>query len=286
MFKILCFFTLLISFRVSSENQDSINLLIEFKYKILLEDNYKGVMKVKVLHSPNKSYSLLTSSEFSLSGWWGKYLVYTNLIEHFSKTGMLIQVNNMIIDGEEAYWKRLTLIRGQTWESTVKTKNIKKFDEEDFIDTIGDIGDKLIVRERDVLTVSNLLFTGSESSNKSIRLPKKSYDTSFNNIPFYWQRHHNSLPDEINIIDTETESIYKLKIEKINSQENHKFSTDNSHNSSQNNIDSTIDYYVFTPDNGKPIHMWLTINRNNIPYFIKLTGEDEDGTFHIEIMDV
>ncbi len=272
MFKIFFIFTLITSLTVNSQNQESTNIIAKFDYDILLEGDNTGAMSMKVLQLSNNEYNILTKSDIELSGWWGKHLVHSNLVEQFSSSGRLLKADNMIIDGKKAYWTKMILTEDELWTSSVQVKSIEEHEEEEFIGMIANIGSMFVAGAGDVLAVSNLLFAGAESSHNNIRLSQNSYDTSFNNIPFYWLKNNKSLPDEINILDSDTLSIYTMKTEVYKTE-----------TSNQEIFDSSVYHYVLTTKKGEPLHLWLAIDDNNIPHFIRLIGEDEDGPFQINL---
>lgn len=273
MLKILSLFSLITSFTVNSDNHNkSANIIAGFKYDILLEGDNSGAMSVKISKSINEGYNILTKSDFELSGWWGSHLISSNLIEQFSSSGILLKADNMIIDGKKAYWTRMVLTDDELWTSSVQVKSVKQHEEEEFIGMMANIGSMFVSGAGDVLAVFSLLSADAESSHNNIRLSQNSYDTSFNNIPFYWLMHNKSLPDEVSILDSDNLSIYKMKIE-----------IQDAENSNQELAGSSSYHYILTPEKGEPLHMWLTTDENNTPYFLQLTGEDEDGPFQIKI---
>ncbi len=273
MVKIFIIFTLATSLlTVNAQSQESANNIAKFDYDILLEGDNTGIMSMTISQFSNNEYSILTNSDIKLSGWWGKHLVHSNMVEQFSNSGRLLKADNMILDGKKAYWTKMILANDELWASSVQVKSVKEHEEEEFIGMIANIGSMFVSGAGDVLAVSNLLFAGAESSHNNIRLSQDSYDTSFNNLPFYWLKYNKSLPAKINILDSDNLSIYTMKTKLIKVE-----------NNNQGLIDSSVYHYILTAKKGKPLHMWLTINDNNIPYFTRLTGADKDGHFQINL---
>lgn len=275
MIRVLVSMTFVFLFSSPGTHADDIkapNAIAEFNYDIFIEGEKSGHLTMNISPITNDGYSISSNSVLELSGWWGEHSFKSNVTEHFSGDGVLKSADNMIWDGDKAYWIRMKTSGDELWASSVQVKNAAEHEDEAFVGVAVDIGMMFIPGAGEVLAISGLLLSEPGSSHENIRFPQNTYDTSLSNMGIFWWKNNKTLPENINILDVDILSIYQMRA--------------GYHGIKDIKVGAhsiPTHYYELTPKKGKPLHMWFAVNQQNIPFIVQLTGEDSDGSFKVKM---
>ncbi len=247
----------------------------EFNYDIFLDGENSGHLKMNISPVGASGYSISSISVLELSGWWGEHSFKSNVTENFSADGVLKSADNMIMDGNKAFWIRMKTSGDELWASSVQVRSAAEHEDDEFVGVMVDVGAMVIPGAGEVLAISELILSETGSSHENIRFPQNTYDTSLSNMGIYWLKNNKTLPENINILDVDNLSIYKMRAVY--------------HGIKDIKIGSgsiSTHYYEFIPKKGKPLYVWFAVNQQNTPYIVQLTGEDNDGSFEVKLNKV
>ncbi len=244
-----------------------------FQYDIFSADDDIGDINIHIIKLNPAGHVFHELSQINVSGIWGKIELISSLSEEYSGHGELIKADKKERDGKKAFWTQIQLLDEEIWASTTQIKKLSEIEEQQFVDLSVGLISSMIPNVGDVISISQLIFSDSDGKKDSFRIDKDSYDTTFSNMPFYWQKNQYQFPAELTILDTDTLSVYSVKTEFMGTEKNIKTQS----------IGGTKHHYRMTPPEGKHFDIWVAVDAQNTPHLVQLIAEDKDGEFKIKI---
>ncbi|MFT4712309.1 MAG: hypothetical protein ACI8W1_000787 [Candidatus Azotimanducaceae bacterium] len=260
------------SFSISNATQ-TISTHI-YQYDIFVKAEDVGDVTVKVVEQADGSYVLAESTLIDTVGFWGDINTRSTQIETFSAEGHLLKADVKTLNGKKAYWRTAELSDDELWTAYTQVQNVTEKEEGEFVSAALTLGNSMVTGLGNALGVVQLLFSDSEAEPKNLRFATSTYDTSFSNLPFYWESNQLNLPAQINLFDSE-----KLAVNTYNVEYLGKKSVQNS--SVEREV--VASHYKLQALDGQQIEVWLAINDYNSPFFLQIVGADGDGPYHIKL---
>ncbi len=233
----------------------------------------KDVGDVTVKLSENSDgYTIIEHSHLKVSSWWsGDFEITSIQSETFQQGIGLIKSDSKTVYEREAYWSKINahgdqLLAEFTVIDKMTTQEAKQFSHLSFA-----LSRKVSDNSKEAISLSETLFSNRNKPAHKEEFSWGSFDTTFNNLPLFIQKNGTQpLPKKLNILDTEeleisTTSLHDLGVETIQV--------------GKQKIKAR--HLTLSDNKSKPLHLWIKEDVASLPYFVRYTGEDEDGPFDI-----
>jgi hypothetical protein len=272
MFKYLLFIPAIFIAATSAQPSQAISKAdAVFNYDVFAQDDI-GDVSVQIFKMPQGGYKILEHTSIQVEGLWGDSSLQSTAHEHYSFKGDLIEADNKTYNQTKAYWTTIDSSGKDLWIHFSEIEDQQQREESELIGLSVAALNSFVPQVGEIIGVSKLLFSDKKIEPMSIRIAKSSYHTTLVHLPIYWSTQQQKLPAHIKLLDKETISVVLMDVEEkgveIKTLKGDQISTK---------------HYILTSKTTAPLSIWLAVNEDNIPYFFKLKGEDEDGLFTISL---
>lgn len=242
-----------------------------FNYNVVAQDHV-GDLTVQILKTPQGGYRILEHTSIQTEDVWGHKSLQSTAHEHYSVEGDLIEADKKTFNQKKAYWTKVDSVGTNLWIYFSEIADQQQHEESELIGLSVAVLNNLVPQAGEVIGVSQLLFSDKKVEPMSIRLAKSAYHSTLAHLPIYWSTQQQKLPAQIKLLDTEAVSVVLMDVEdkgvEIKTFKGAKISTK---------------HFILASKGTAPLNIWLAVNKDNIPYFFQLKGEDDDGLFTISL---
>ena len=239
-------------------------------YDILSQGKDIGDLTTRISQQGNR-HVIIEWSHIKASGWLWKIDIVTILSEEFENGNKLTNSDGKTFEEGSAHW---TKIGSQEKDILMQYLEIPK---------PGPREEKQIARlsleaeantssnTEDILSLSGSIFMNIVEGVQEFSVSRKSFDTTWNNLPFYIQRKSDSsMPLELKILDTENLEIGKFTVKDVG-RETLMLAKE----------PITVRHLTFSNRKTGTSHIWINTDSGVLPHVVRHTGKDEDGAFEI-----
>lgn len=248
---------------------------IVLNYDIYSEGEDVGDVTTKISLQDNR-HVIIEQSHIKMSGWWWSIDFITIMSEEFENGNELVKADSKTFDEGVAYWTKIKSQENGVWMQYIKIPETNPEEEKKFAKLAFEIEGKTSANTENILLLSESIFADRHIGGEEGLAPKNSFDTTWNNLPFYIQRMaDNRIPGKLKILDTENLEIDVFTVEEIGRETlmigAEKISTH---------------HLAFSNAKTSTSHIWINTDKRSIPCVVRHTGEDEDGPFEIVIKSI
>jgi hypothetical protein len=267
----ICLTMFVQSSSLASTHEEHFKMLV---YDIFFDGKDVGDMTLKLSKDEDR-YLIVEQSHIKASGWWWDLNIITVLSEELDQSGVLKESDGKTLGEGSIYWTKISTY--EDWQQVdytlvdkVTDEDKKQFSELSFAVT-GLISNNI----EEIVSRSKSMFTGRENHAESAKFSKDTYDTTWNSLPLYIQKHSGKvIPGKLKILDSDNLEIVQVNLEDLGYD---------SLSVGSNVVQAR--HLRVSDGKFKPADLWIDERRNgptsSLPYYIRHTGEDEDGTFEI-----
>ncbi|MCV6588288.1 MAG: hypothetical protein OIF57_04550 [Marinobacterium sp.] len=241
--------------RATDENSMGQDSVPPVSYNVVLDEKIVGRYHYRSRRSADGSYIILVQSSLNAEGWLGNIVQNTSHIERYSAEGRLLEINKKVYDGSKVDWLKVQRQGEELWAYHTEVKNLSQKEQEELTALSVSLASHAIPGLGNLVTASQLLFSERPQPGEGSRFGYDEFDSSFEQLPFIWQRNQHSLPASLRILDSDTLAITHYQVVAQGGQ------------------------YQLTDNDSNRITLSFTTTANNQPVFLAITGQDSDGTF-------
>ncbi|NOZ51973.1 MAG: hypothetical protein GXP08_02335 [Gammaproteobacteria bacterium] len=240
-------------------------------YDILAEGKDIGNMTLKLSRKEGRRVAV-EHSQIKISGWWWNINITAILSETFQDDTGFIKADSKTVYEDTAYWTKMNAYEDETWGEFIEITRMSASESKKFSHLSFAVTGKISDNTEELISLSEAMF--SDRNKKpvySVKFPQGSFDTTFNDLPFFIQKNAGKpLPSKLNILDTENLEISSASIKDLGLEiiliGKEKIQ---------------VRHLTLSDTQFKPSHLWIKEDANSLPYVVRHTGEDEDGKFEI-----
>ncbi len=247
---------------------------LTLSYDILSEGDDVGDMTRKLSRTED-GYTIVEHHHIKTSGWWGSIDITTILGEEFQHGVGLIKSDSKTMDDGTVYWSRINLHEDEFWGEFTEISKMSKRETQQFFNLSAAATSRDVFKAADIFALSVALFSirNDLAQAHRIKFVRGSFATTFNDLPFFIQRNAGKpLAKKIQILDPENLEIISVEM------------TDRGLESILVGSEEIQTRHLIV-SNGqfKPSHLWIKIDSASLPYIVRHSGEDEEGTFEMTL---
>lgn len=116
---------------------------------------------------------------------------------------------------------------------------------------------------------NTLMVSNSDNPNKH-KVIKMGFDTSLLNLPYFWKKSEFNLPNRLNILDSEDVTVFTADVVHIGSE-----------TLRINKTSYSTEHYQLIVKDSNASDIWLALDQDSFPYFVKTQGKDDDGSYQL-----
>ncbi|WP_295893603.1 hypothetical protein [uncultured Vibrio sp.] len=244
----------------------------EMTYRIKLNDKEAGHLIGVYQLNEDGSFSLTQTTELTVSGFLQDTNIQGVLIEHHLQDGTLTYSDNRLIHNDKIFWTKVALSNNEYLavhsEVTTSEQKQEKKDVEFVTGTVA----HFVPAVGYALTLGEILLSDESHAPKNDLFTQDHFDTSFVALPHYWQQAGYTLPPTVAIFDTENMALFSANTKKIGRVE-----------LSLKNETIQAQQYLLDIEGEEPINVWLAETDANIPYFVKISGQEDNDSYTIQL---
>ena len=264
-----CFFCILLMMQSTIAHATE-NRSMLLTYDILSQGKDVGDVTTRISQQENR-HVIIERSHIKASGWLWKIDIVTVLSEEFENGNELTNADGKTFEEGSAHW---TKIKSQGKDFLMQYIKIPKpgpLEEKQFSRLSFEADAKTSSNTEDILSLSESIFVNTVERAEEYLVSKKSFDTTWNNLPFYiQQRSDSSIPQELKILDTENLETGRFAVKDVGTE-----------TLMLGNEPITVRHLTFFNHKTDTSHIWVNADSDVLPYVVRHTGKDEDGVFEI-----
>ncbi len=243
---------------------------VVLNYEILSEGKDVGDMTLK-LFQQKSGHVIVSHTHIKASGWWWSINITTILSEQFQHKAGLIKADGKTLDENTAYWTKINAYDDEYRADFMEINKTTTQENEQFSGLSFAVAGRVSSNTEEILSLSEALFTDRKGQIHGVTFPKNSFDTTFNDLAFFIQKNAGKpLPKKLNILDTENLEIIQMSISDLGLE------------TMLIGVEKIQVRHLTLSDEKFPSsHIWIKEDLSSLPYFVRHTGEDEDGKFEI-----
>jgi len=244
-------------------------------YDILSQGKHVGDVTTKISQQETR-HVIIERSHIKASGWLWKIDVTTVLSEEFINGNKLTNADGKTFEEGAAHWTTMKLQEDDFQMQYIKIPKTSSDEEKIFASLSAEAASGASLNTDKILSLSESVFSTSKEASEEWLISKRSFDTTWNNLPFYIQlRAETSIPETLNILDSENLEIDRFAVKNIG-KETMKIGTEQ----------VSAHHLIFTTGKSNTSHIWINSENNSIPFVVRHTGKDEDGAFEIKLKSI
>jgi hypothetical protein len=242
-----------------------------FNYAIAVNDEELGTLSIEHQDKDDGHYVIAQHTHIKSSGYFEDFVYQGALKESHSPTGLLLESSNKENINNETYWTQIELSGDEYLAFSSQLKNDQEKEDDDAIGLAQGALSYIVPGAGDAMTVGEALISDDKQEKRNNRFPKESFDVSFLNLPYLWKKNNLSLPSPLRIIDTEEMHIFQASILPRGKEE-----------VKINGRVLEAYHYSLVVEDSEPTEIWLALNKTQIPFFVRIKGNDDEGPYEIE----
>ncbi|MCE2594121.1 hypothetical protein K6Y31_04765 [Motilimonas cestriensis] len=264
-------FALTVYSQIIMAQTQSTQLAQQWNYEITLGEKLVGSMK-STFQAEQNGYRLKQQSEITTSGLWADDNIRSTLSENYQLDGTLIKSDNHLRHNDETVWTKIELSNNEylAIHSEVTTEQQKE--EAEAVEIVKQAVTTLVPNAGHVLMLGEVLLADQSNVAKNSRLGKKDFDSSFTALPYYWQQHSYSLPQKMNLFDTENMTLFSTNIQFIGTE-----------TQSINQTTIETQHYRLNITDSAPIDIWLAGIKPHLSYFVQIAGREDGESYTVKL---
>lgn len=248
---------------------------ILLNYAILSQGKDVGDVTTKISQQETR-HIIIERSHIKASGWLWKIDIATVLSEEFINVNELTSADGKTFEEGAAHWTKISLQEDDFQMQYIKIPKTSPDEEEIFASLSTEAASAASLHSEQILSLSESVFSTSREVSEEVLISKRSFDTTWNNLPFYIQLiAERPIPETLNILDSENLEINRFSVKDIG-KETMRIGTEQ----------ISARHLTFTTRKSNTSHIWINIEDNSIPYVVRHTGKDKDGAFEIVLKSI
>lgn len=208
--------------------------------------------------------------DINVPGVLGDNSLQSALSETHKVGGKLIKADNKVTENDKVYWTKIELFGDEFLVSRSELTNDQQKEDAEAVDMAKGVVAYLLPGAGNVMMIGEVLLTDDKDLPKNNRLTQNSFDTSFLNLPYVWQKHDQSFPKSLRIFDTENAYIFSADVT---------YAGDETLTISDQTFNAKR--YTINVKDADPTDIWLMADDNDTPYFLKITGKDNGDDYQV-----
>jgi hypothetical protein len=249
----------------------------ELTYALSSNGETIGSSRVQISHYTDGAYQLREYTHIHTQGWWGELDIRSASVEQHAADGRLVSADNKAYDGDHVVWTQANTKLNEVWLSKAEVEHLDQREEQALADIALIVLGHIAPEAGEALAISQSLLAEPRSKPEALRVSHSTFDTDFNNLPFFWAEQQYSLPAAIRLLDLDT---LEIKQYQVSMPKNTQCGSSGGARKCQ--------FYVLEAAGSwwtkkTPLKLWLAVNKHNVPHFIRVEGTDEDGPFQMKL---
>jgi hypothetical protein len=266
----------------------SFSVLVQLSVGSLAEENHFQILNYDIysngkdvgdltlkLSKDKAGHVIIEQSHIKASGWWWSLNITTVLSEEFKQGGILKRSDGKTLDEDTIVWTQISSDENRyqaEWASIGKTTDQEK---KQFFKLSSAALTKDSNNTEEILLITKSMFIGREQQTEHASIPQHVFHTTWNNLPFFIQQNaKDSLPERLDILDTENLEIFQVSLNDLG----YKYLL-------IGNKEIKVRHMKLSDGKFKPADLWVydgkQVDESALPYIVRYTGEDEDGSFEV-----
>jgi hypothetical protein len=243
-------------------------------YDIFSEGKDIGDITLK-LSTYEKSHIIIEHSHIKVSEWLWSIDITKVQSEEFEQGGVLKMSDGKILYDDAIYWTQISSYGSQYQAGFTSLDKITEQEKKQFSNLSTAAAEQVSNNSEDILLHTKSMFVGRKKQTERLSFHQGAFDTTWNNLPIFIEGYTGmALPDKLNILDPENLEIHQVSLSDLGYE-----------NVSVGAKEVQARHLKLSDGKFKPSHLWIYVGTNvgehSLPYIIRYTGEDEDGTFEI-----
>jgi hypothetical protein len=243
-----------------------------FDYDVFSEGAEVGSMQVEIIKDTQGGYQIIENTSIYVDSVWNEVNLKSTSKELYSSEDHFISADKKTYDKSKLYWSKIDGSEQDLWMSFSELLNKTKKEEMEVVGLSMALLNNLVPAAGEAIGLTHLLFSDSTGTPPSRLFPKGSHHTTLAHLPQYWSNQKLTLPAKISLLDIETISIGQIEVEYRGLQVK-----------TLNDTRVLTNHYSLVSENSESLNIWLAVNENDVPYFFQLSGEDQNGSFTINL---
>lgn len=238
-------------------------------YDILSSGEDVGDATVKLSKS-SAGHTIVEHSHIKVSSMWQGFEITTIQSETFQQNVGLVKSDSKTVYEGEAYWSRINIQDNKFVAAFTEITKMTNQEKKQFSRLSFAISRKISANTEEAVLLSEALFSNRNEPAQKVDFRRDDFDTTFNNLPLFIQKNGTKpLPKTVNILDTEELEISAASISDLGVK---------TIMIGKQKIEAR--HLTLSDNKSKPLHLWIK-EGDILPYFVRYSGEDEDGPFEI-----
>ncbi len=239
-------------------------------YDIFAEGEDVGDVTLK-LSKNNNRYIIVEHSRIKISWLFWSIDISTVLSEEFQHGVGLVKADSKTLYEESVYWSKINVHDSKHLGEFTEINKITARESKQFSQLSFAISGKVSANTEEVVSQSEAIFSGRNERAHRMNFAQGSFDTTFNDLPLFIQKNAGKpLPEKLNILDTENLEITQTSINDLGLK-----------TIVVGKKKIQVRHLTLYDTQFKPSHLWIKEDATSLPYFVRYTGEDEDGEFEV-----
>lgn len=235
-----------------------------YNYMLSIENKQVGKISIsKQTSNTDGGYTLTQSFALKVDSFWEKININSYLIEKYNAQGQLQSADNKLTQNDRTYWTKTERHKNEFFAQKSELTNDQQKREDESDELVSSAIVNFVPGAGDLIMIGKVLLPSDQPQSSNNRFNASSFDSSFMNLPYFWQRSGNKFPAKLKIFDTEALYIIAGNITDFGEVKIIISGTPRK-----------AHHYRINLKDEAPLDIWLAENSQGIAHFVQITGED------------